>query len=131
MTPFINPADLKSFRLEATLVNSASQVAFERDGAGKIEVEVLELDENRLIVEGSDKLCALNHHVLVTLKSLEHRVDLSATARVAEIEPSAPQRVRITLTLLQYDKPGWKVLRQLLADRQEKMDEFLGRAKGC
>ena len=127
-TTFINPADLHSFRLEATLVNSASGM-----DAKSVEdgfVEVLELDEKSVSLDAPGQLCALNHHARVTLKSSDGRVDFTATGRVSSLEPTPPGRVRITLSLLQYDKRTWNELRALLAARQVKVNQVLHRMKG-
>jgi hypothetical protein len=126
--PLINPDDFKSVQFHALIRNSASDLQ-----TGKKEIaKLLEMGEQSVTLEASNKLCALGHHMLLEIATASAgKIYFATTARVSAIEKQPPDRARIELTLLQYDKSIWAKIRGVLAQRQDEISDFLFRAKGC
>jgi hypothetical protein len=122
-----NPDDFRSIRIDIKGKNLTSGVVIKEE----IRIEMLELEEDKLVLSMAVRSCAAGHQLELDLqvraKGLEERQKV--TAKVVDVEKCDRESERVRLLLIQYDRAGWIRWTGLVSGRQGEIEGYFKQVK--
>jgi hypothetical protein len=91
--------------------------------------ELLEVDNQFLTLDAPNSFCMPGHRVFLGL-SMPGEAHFTATSKVLTVEPISHDRVRVQISLIQYDDKSWKKILNTVSSVQEKITAQLRNIKG-
>ncbi|MBI3558470.1 MAG: hypothetical protein HY074_19545 [Deltaproteobacteria bacterium] len=127
----VNPRDFISIKLAIEFQNLTANSHPLHDDV----VSLSEIRDRVLVFELPETSCKLDHNVMIKLGRRDSNANaqtpvlFQSTGKIARVKELKDAKIRVVVTLIQFDDVSWVSFMQLFARRQEEITEFLRQVK--